>query len=353
MSNRLHHLLYLMSILLLNACQTSSKQDPPTILTNAPITDGGSTPHNSPADSGNTVIQPPLPESLFQSKVCSNVYTLAAPYAVLPGTLLLEISGMSPSLLNENILWAHNDSGDAAQIYAVHKNGTHLATVTLADVVATDFEDMASGFCPNRQDYCLYIADVGDNRHERETLQIHILKEPVIDESLSEQTASYTLEKTITLTFSGEKPNIEAFVVNNQNNRGYLFEKADNQMPRLFIVDLEGANQQTIGDTSTFSAPRLPNSTGVNTLITAGAYHSQAKRLVLKTYAGVFEYRFVGDQTLEDIADVTPIIVSERPAWELQGESITYSYLGDTILTSSEDPTNVGSQQVSEFRCTE
>ena len=353
MSNRLHYLLYLLSMLLLIACQTSSKQDPPKILTNNPITDGGSTQLGSPTDSGTPTPPPPLPESLFQSKVCSNVYTLAAPYAVLPGTLLLEISGMSPSLLNEEILWAHNDSGDAAQIYAIHKNGTHLATVTLEGVVATDFEDMASGFCPNRQDYCLYIADVGDNRHERETLQLHILKEPVIDASLSEQPLSYALEKTIELTFSGEKPNIEAFVVNNQNNRGYFFEKADNQMPRLFVVDLEGENHQTIGDAATFAAPRLPNSTGINTLITAGAYHSNAKRLVLKTYAGVFEYRFIGEQTLENIADVTPIIVSERPAWELQGESITYSYLGDTILTSSEDPTNAGSQQVSEFRCTE
>ena len=179
--------------------------------------------------------------------------------------------------------------------------------------------------------------------------QSHILKEPTIDTNYRHSN-SVTLEKTICLTFSGEKPNIEAFVINSQNNRGYLFEKADNQTPRLFILDLDGETQQTLNDISTFDAPRLPNSTGINTLITAGAYHTNAKRLVLKTYAGIFEYRFVG-KTIEDIADVTPVILSERPAWELQGESITYSYWGDAILSASEDPTNVGSQQVSILGC--
>ena len=351
MSNRLHYLLIFLGLLSSNACQTASKQDPPQVLAHVTPTDGGLGEKTEVVDAGQQAPEIALPETSFQSKACATTYNVPTAFSTLPGTLLLEISGLSPSGRNEQILWAHNDSGDAAQIYAIHQNGTHLATVGLEGVVATDIEDMASGFCPNREDFCLYIADVGDNRHERDELQIHILKEPTIDTNLSAQAISVTLEKTIRLTFSGEKPNIEAFVINSQNNRGYLFEKADNQTPRLFILDLDGETQQTLNDISTFDAPRLPNSTGINTLITAGAYHTNAKRLVLKTYAGIFEYRFVGGKTIEDIADVTPVILSERPAWELQGESITYSYWGDAILSASEDPTNVGSQQVSILGC--
>jgi hypothetical protein len=347
MSNRLHHLLLFIGLLLINGCQTVSKQEAP----HTPSSDGGLSNKAPDIDSGNGSQNTTLPDTDFQSKVCSRVYSAPTPHSTLPGSLLLEISGLSPSGANENILWAHNDSGDAAQIYAVHKNGSHLATVQLSNVVATDIEDMASGVCPGGEGFCLYIADVGDNRHERGTLQIHILKEPSVNEALSAQLISQVIDKTIQLTFSGEKPNIEAFVVNTQNHRGYLFEKADNQLPRLFVVDLEGNTQQALTDLTTFPAPKLPNGSGINTLITAGAYHSNAKRLVLKTYAGIFEYRFIGDQTLENIADVTPITVAERPAWELQGEAITYSYWGDTILSASEDPSNSGSQQVSSFLC--
>jgi hypothetical protein len=124
-------------------------------------------------------------------------------------------------------------------------------------------------------------------------------------------------------------------------------------MPRLFKVDLQGDSQQTLDHLTTFSTPRLPNGVDFTTIITAGAYHATAKRLVLKTYAAIFEYRFIGDQTIESIAEVTPITVSERPNWELQGEAITYSYWGDAILSASEDPSNSGSQQVSAFICSQ
>jgi len=353
MSNRLHYLLLIVGLLLINACQTLSKQDSPKVAPNMPPNDGGLSSKSPANDSGNVTNNTTSPDTNFQSKLCAGVYDSASAHATLPGTLLLEISGLSPSGASENILWAHNDSGDAAQIYAVHTNGTHLATVQLSGVNATDFEDMASAACPDGNGFCLYIADVGDNRHQRETLQIHILKEPSVDETLSTQLISQAIDTTINLTFTGEKPNIEAFVVNAQNHQGYLFEKAENQMPRLFKVDLQGDAQQTLDHITTFSTPRLPNGVDFTTIITAGAYHTNAKRLVLKTYAAIFEYRFIGDQTIESITEVTPITISERPNWELQGEAITYSYWGDAILSASEDPSNSGSQQVSAFICSQ
>tara|TARA_B100000683_G_scaffold277265_1_gene334818 strand:+ start:1872 stop:2675 length:804 start_codon:yes stop_codon:yes gene_type:complete len=263
----------------------------------------------------------------------------------------LEISGISPSLRQENLYWGHNDSGDAAQIYAIDTNGNHRATLQISNTDARDFEDMASGPCPNSTAPCLYVADVGDNRHERPHLLIHILEEPDLGSGLETQTHTTASLKTITLTFTGLKPNIEGFVIDSTRDVGFLFEKTEGDSARLFRLDLNGETTQPLTALGQFSNPSHDNLSGQNKLITAAAYHSSAKRLLLKTYGGMYEYRFVGGKSIEDIDSITPIVLGGRPSWELQGEAITYNHRGDTVVSASEDPLEQGGQQVSQMKC--
>jgi hypothetical protein len=77
---------------------------------------------------------------------------------------LIEISGIAASRKNQGVIWAHNDSGDSARVYAFNAKGTHLCTCNLKGATAHDWEDMAIGPGPvPGRDY-LYIADTGNNK---------------------------------------------------------------------------------------------------------------------------------------------------------------------------------------------
>ena len=54
-----------------------------------------------------------------------------------------EASGLVASRKNPGVFWVHNDSGDAARVYALSREGKLLGIYQLDKVVAIDFEDIA------------------------------------------------------------------------------------------------------------------------------------------------------------------------------------------------------------------
>jgi hypothetical protein len=95
--------------------------------------------------------------------------------AMLPPNLY-EASGITGSRRQPGTFWIHNDSRRGALLYQVDTTGHVLATARLAAAPMSDWEDIAGGPCP--AGYCLYIADIGDNRHQREDRAILRLAEP-------------------------------------------------------------------------------------------------------------------------------------------------------------------------------
>ena len=59
----------------------------------------------------------------------------------------------------------HNDSGDAAHLYALDLEGKPLGMIELEDTLAIDFEDLSAGPCGDER--CLYVGDIGDNAATR------------------------------------------------------------------------------------------------------------------------------------------------------------------------------------------
>ena len=93
---------------------------------------------------------------------------------------LPEASGLAVSRTQPGVLWAHNDSGDTATLYATDLKGKLLAKVAVLDAEAIDWEDIGGGPCPEdgATTHCLYIADTGNNSRAREVLTIYIVDEP-------------------------------------------------------------------------------------------------------------------------------------------------------------------------------
>ena len=126
--------------------------------------------------------QPPPPRSaspLFQA-ACDGVLQGSVAGQV-ETSALDETSGAAASRANAGVLWAHNDSGDTARVFAMTTSGHHLAWFQLAGASAVDWEDMAIGPGPQNGQSYLYLADIGDNTQARGSVVVYRVPEPTID----------------------------------------------------------------------------------------------------------------------------------------------------------------------------
>jgi len=102
------------------------------------------------------------------------------PFAQIAGLIvsprLDEVSGLAASRRHEGVLWAIDDGGNPAELYAIGKRGGLRATFRVAGVANTDWEDLAAFELAGH--HYLLIADTGDNGGLRRSLQLHVVEEP-------------------------------------------------------------------------------------------------------------------------------------------------------------------------------
>jgi len=79
------------------------------------------------------------------------------PIGRMDPTVIKESSGIAKSPRHEGIFWTHNDSGNAAELFAIKADGTLVATIPVEGAPNLDWEDIAiaGGF--------IYIGDIGNN----------------------------------------------------------------------------------------------------------------------------------------------------------------------------------------------
>lgn len=107
-----------------------------------------------------------------------------------------ESSGLVLSRQWPGVLWTHNDSGDAARIFAVDMQGLSIfpnyvsdssyAGLHIGDAVNVDWEDIAADEHGN-----LYIAACGNNANLRRDLGIYQVREPHPESAILTRTHQY------------------------------------------------------------------------------------------------------------------------------------------------------------------
>jgi hypothetical protein len=126
-----------------------------------------------PATSASTAARPaappakarPRPPAICGPVTVSRTGTVQAAEAV-------ELSGLAVSVAQPGVLWAHNDSGDRARVFALRRDGALLASVDVGGAQAVDWEDLA--LARGR----LYLADIGDNGAQRPAVDVYRVREP-------------------------------------------------------------------------------------------------------------------------------------------------------------------------------
>jgi hypothetical protein len=100
----------------------------------------------------------------------------APPLRVEPGfhaEALDEVSGLATSRRYPGTFWTHNDSGDAARIFAVDQRGALKGIWQVNGARNIDWEDIASDDAGH-----LWIADIGNNANARQDLTLYRVPEP-------------------------------------------------------------------------------------------------------------------------------------------------------------------------------
>jgi len=202
-----------------------------------------------------------------------------------------EASGLAVSRLNDNILWAHNDSGDSAQLFAIDANGKQLATIKVEGINNTDWEDIAS-FTYQNQAYLL-IADTGDNQAKRSQYQLHLIKEPDLSQLNGQKTLSVKPSWSMTFTYPDGAHDCESVAVDVAKQKILLLTKRD-ELPILYELPLIAPSGQAES-----------NNSSVQT------FNKQAKRLGeiaplptdMLDYSSIYTWiGFAGKPTAMDIA---------------------------------------------------
>jgi hypothetical protein len=284
--------------------------------------------------------------------VCEQDYADPVAVANLGEPALLEVSGMVASPTHKGVLWMHNDSGDDARIFAISTEGAPLGTLKFPDVEARDFEDIAAAPCPDLSGPCIYVADTGDNNLEREFLVVYAVREPTEvspEKPLPEDAASDYVWRFPVVP--APQANIEAFIVLPDATAMIFFEKSEEDA-RSFIYPAPWTPNEsfTLQEVARFDPPGVDVPFGH--FITGADIHPTAKRLLIRTYSGVFEAKLEG-ASAADVDAITFDEVFVGAIDEPQGEAVAYDEEGTGIWTVSESPSKDPGQPLHHVACNE
>jgi hypothetical protein len=221
---------------------------------------------------------------------------------------VLESSGLAASRRHPGVLWTHNDSGDAARLFAIGRDGRVLATLRLAGVEARDWEALAVGR-DDRGRPALFVGDVGDNLGAWPWVTVYRVAEPPRLRDATVRAERYRLR------YPDGPHDAEALLVDPRGNRLYLASKGE-AGGRLYRAPaaLRGDRVNLLRRVG-----RVP------ALVTDGAYSPDGRLRVLRDYGAAHVYTASGRRLVTVPLPLQP-----------QGESIAFSADGRSLLAGSE-----------------
>jgi len=243
-----------------------------------------------------------------------------------------EASGIGVGLRNPKVVYAQNDSGDSARLFALDAStGRTRAVITVPGATNIDWEDLAVAPDARNVD-SVWLADIGDNNEQRRTIQIYRVDEP----SLAGADVITNPPEVWNLRYPDRAHNAEAIAIDHRRNAAYLVTKSLSGTAQVFTTALssQGGRPQTLVQLGQIQlaltgTPGGPNLFGQLT-ITGAAMSPDGAMFVVRTYTDAYLWRVTS--TLKAALATQPVRIA-LPAQPL-GEGITFD--GPNLLTDSE-----------------
>ena len=247
-----------------------------------------------------------------------------------------ESSGLAASRSNSGIYWTHNDSGDEPLVYAFDATGESRGVFRVAGAKARDWEDMAIGPGPTRNQSYLYLGDIGDNDHARAEIVVYRVAEPTLTEadkkSSKDKPRTTVAAEAIRLQYPDGKFDAETLLVHPTSGNIYIITKVTLRNAVVYEAPAPLAPGKVITMTR-IGEIKVPSLLGG--ALTGGSISPDGRRVALCDY--LQGYEVVLPAKSKDFNDiwkqtVTGFNLGKRE----QGESITYRADGKALLATSE-----------------
>ena len=268
--------------------------------------------------------------------------------ADLQAEAITESSGLAASRTMPGLFWTHNDSGGQARLFLFDKDGKDRGTLNLSGFKPKDWEDMAIGACPRSPDIedneptpCIYVADIGDNDAERDTVSIQRFREPSLRTDQGSP-AKHTVQEPTSFRFRYEDGPRDAETLLAHPKTGHLYVVSKDRDEG--ISDIYRVPNPTVGlgNDDVLEAERIgqldySDASFFGKLATAGDIAPSGDHISIRTYSRVYTYCVTGDD-FESVFQASPSMATPLPT--AQGESIAYGVDGNHLwLTSERRPT--------------
>jgi hypothetical protein len=252
---------------------------------------------------------------------------------------LAESSGVAASLRTPGVYWSHGDGRQGTRLWAVDAQGVVRGQAEIADQRVFDAEDIASADCAEGS--CLYLADIGDNYHERDSVFVLRVIEPELGTTSS---AGPVGARRYPIRYPDGPRDAEAifvlpgedlFVVSKGNELPVTLFRYPPPLRPDTLVTLEEV--QRLSET----ARVLPRQ------VTGAAAARDGSLVVLRTYETLLFHRWENGALVPLAEEGT---VNLRALRESQGEGVGFGEDGLVALTSESGPAGAGAS-IALLRC--
>jgi len=237
-----------------------------------------------------------------------------------------ELSGLVASRRQAGVLWAHNDSGDSARLFALAADGKLRGEVAVSGAQNVDWEDIALGSGTGGRD-ALFVADIGDNDAERPSVSVYLVREPALDGSAPQTSAA---AKRITLRYPDRPHDAEALLVDPSGGELVLVTKSFGGDASVYSAGKPRAGAVT----RLRRVGRVPVSAGE--AVTAGDVSADGRTIVLRTYDRALVWSRRRGESLSAALRREPCAAGADLLGEGQGETLALTPDGRSFFTVPE-----------------
>lgn len=276
--------------------------------------------------------------------------SFSGPYhgTTIEGPPRRETSGLALSRRTPGVIWTHDDSGGAAQLYADDlKTGKRRGTVRVTGHRNEDWEDLAAFELDGKA--WLVIGDVGDNDGRRKVVRLLVLPEPSTADLQPHAVFDVKPAYVVPVRFPDGPRDCEGIAVDPVEGAIYLLTKRD-KTPRLYRVPLADPGSRVIEAQFVTEVPGISGGPRPDSLI---------KRLAGARFSWPTALDFAPDGRAAAVVTYGETLVFARGAGEAwsevfqrapdrlgfhgfpQAEAVGFSADGRSIYVASEDTNQV------------
>jgi len=265
--------------------------------------------------------------NISEEEPITNEDTLIFNKGIQAGTLnyeeIDEASGMAISLINEEAIWTHNDSGDKARIFLISTTAEYRMTCILEGATNRDWEDIAIAKDPINGQSKVFVGDIGDNRAVYPYYTIYVFDEPSITKNIDQ---SITAFDKIIYRYSDGRRDAETLMVDPLSGDIYIVSKREKNV-NVYQIKYPYNFTDTVIAEKVLTLPY--------TKIVAGDISSSGSEILLKSYNEIWHWSRSESQSIVEALSQTPrqIPYIQEP----QGESICWGKDAKSFYTMSEE----------------